>query len=74
SGSAYAGEAGRAIMADLYQTTSQNITLHIKAIYGDGVLQEEATCKEYLQVLTEGTRRWKMSLKPNETLLSEVTK
>lgn len=61
-------------MADLYQTTSQNITLHIKAIYGDGALQEEATCKEYLQVRTEGARRWQMSLKPNETLLSEVTK
>ncbi len=33
----------QAMMADLYQTSSQNITLHIKAIYGDGELQERAT-------------------------------
>ena len=61
------------MMADLYQTSLQNITLHIKAIYGDGELQERATCKEYLRVRTEGARRWQMSLKPKESMLSEVT-
>ncbi len=59
------------MMADLYQTLSQNIALNIKA--RDGELQEEATCKEYLQVRTEGARRWQMSLKSNESMLSEVT-
>jgi len=44
-------------MAELYQTTPQNITLHIKAIYGEGELEEQATCKDYLQVRVEGTRR-----------------
>lgn len=37
-------------LAVLYQTTPQNITLHIKNIYLEGELLEEATCKEYLQV------------------------
>ena len=43
-------------MAELYQTTTQNITLHIKNIYKDGELDEEATCKDYLQVRNEGGR------------------
>ena len=37
-------------IAELYQTSSQNITLHIKNIYYDRELQEESTCKNYLQV------------------------
>lgn len=31
-------------IAELYQTTPQNITLHIKNIYTDGELEESATC------------------------------
>jgi hypothetical protein len=46
----------QAMMAELFQTTTQNITLHIKAIYRDGELQEAATCKEYLHVQIEGKR------------------
>ena len=37
-------------IAELYQTTPQNITTHIKNIYGDGELDENSTCKNYLQV------------------------
>jgi hypothetical protein len=44
-------------MAELYQTTPQNITLHIKTIYEEGELDEQATCKDYLQVRLEGTRK-----------------
>lgn len=44
-------------IAELYQTTPQNITLHIKNIYEEGELEENATCKKYLQVQTEGNRR-----------------
>jgi len=40
----------QALMAELFQTTPQNITMHIKSIYDDGELAEEATCKESLQV------------------------
>jgi hypothetical protein len=46
----------QASMAELFQTTPQNITLHIKNIYDDGELSEEATCKDYLQVQMEGER------------------
>lgn len=37
-------------IAELYNTSPQNITLHIKNIYSEGELLEEATCKNYLQV------------------------
>ncbi|GAE94721.1 DNA-binding protein [Gracilibacillus boraciitolerans JCM 21714] len=50
-------------IAELYQTTSQNITLHIKNIYEEGELEEEATCKYYLQVQNEGAREVKRRAK-----------
>lgn len=43
-------------LAELYQTTPQNITLHIRNIYADGELDCTATCKDYLQVQNEGGR------------------
>ena len=46
-------------IAELYQTTPQNITLHIKNIYIEKELDESSTCKEYLQVQTEGDRQIK---------------
>ena len=46
----------QAHMAELFQTTPQNITLHLKAIYAEGEQSEEATCKSYLQVRREGGR------------------
>jgi hypothetical protein len=47
----------QALMAELFATTPQNITQHLKAIYDEGELDESATCKPYLQVRQEGTRR-----------------
>lgn len=47
----------QAAMAELFQTTPQNITLHLKAIYAEGELSEGATCKDYLQVQNEGKRQ-----------------
>jgi len=44
-------------MAQLFQTTPQNITLHLKKVYSEKEVQEKATCKEYLQVQMEGKRR-----------------
>ena len=38
------------LMAELFQVTPQNITMHIKAIYEEGELEEAATCEDYLQV------------------------
>lgn len=53
----------QAQIAELFQTTPQNITLHIAAIYEEGELTSEATCKECLQVQTEGSRQVRRSLK-----------
>lgn len=53
----------QALMAELFQTTPQNITLHLKALYEDGELSEEATCKDYLQVRQEGKRQVQRKLK-----------
>jgi hypothetical protein len=41
-------------MAELFQTTTQNITQHIKNIYSEGELAENATCKDFLQVVNRG--------------------
>lgn len=46
----------QAQLAELFQTTPQNVTLHLKAIFAEGELAEEATCKDYLQVRLEGAR------------------
>lgn len=40
----------QAAMAELFQTTPQNITMHITSIYKEGELDKSATCKDYLQV------------------------
>ena len=52
----------QARMADLFQTTPQNITLHLKAIYAEGEQSEAATCKPYLQVRREGGRSVRRTL------------
>jgi hypothetical protein len=44
------------LMAELFQTTPQNITIHLKNIFDEGELVESATCKDFLQVRQEGER------------------
>lgn len=44
-------------MAELFDTTKQNISLHIKNIYDEGELSESATVKDYLTVQDEGGRQ-----------------
>lgn len=44
------------LMADLFQTTQQNISLHLRNIYAEGELVPEATHKEFLSVRREGLR------------------
>ena len=44
------------LMADLFQTTQQNISLHLQNIYEEGELQPQATHKEFLSVRREGNR------------------
>jgi len=52
----------QAQIAELFQTTPQNVTLHLKAIYDENELDPEATCTDYLQVRTEGNREVKRKL------------
>lgn len=53
----------QAEIAELFQTTPQNITLHIKAICTEGELSLESTCKELLQVRSEGDRQVQRQVK-----------
>ena len=46
----------QAQMAELFQTTPQNITMHTNHVFREGELEKEATCKRSLQVRQEGTR------------------
>lgn len=43
-------------IADMFDTTQQNISLHLKNVYVTGELSEEATHKDFLLVRHEGSR------------------
>ncbi|WP_370314519.1 hypothetical protein [Thalassolituus sp.] len=49
-------------IAELFQTTKQNVSLHAQNIFEDGELLEEATVKESLTVQIEGKREVKRKL------------
>lgn len=46
-------------MAEIYDTTQQNISQHIEGIYHDKELDREATNKKFLLVRNEGPDRSK---------------
>ena len=46
----------QAQLAEIYDTTQQNISLHIDNIYKDGELPEEATHKDFLLVQKENNK------------------
>ena len=52
----------QALIAELYQTTKQNVSLHIRNILDDGELTSAATVKEYLTVQIEGSRKIQRSI------------
>jgi hypothetical protein len=49
-------------IAELFQTTKQNVSLHAKNIFEDGELRPEATVKDSLTVQTEGKREVRRTL------------
>ena len=49
-------------MAELFDTTPQNITMHLKNIYNEGEIEIESTCKDFLQLQKEGQREIKRKL------------
>ena len=48
-------------MVELFNSTKQNISLHINNIYKEGELQSSSTVKDYLTVQMEGGRRFAFS-------------
>ncbi|MBP5406174.1 virulence RhuM family protein [bacterium] len=52
----------QAQLAEIYNTTQQNISLHIDNIYRDDELPETATHKDFLLVQKEGTRNVKRNI------------
>ena len=53
----------QAQMTELFQTTKQNISLHINNIFKEGELNSKATVKEYLTVQHEGKRTVRRKVK-----------
>jgi hypothetical protein len=49
-------------MAELFDATKQNISLHLKNFFADGLMDAAATVKESLTVQTEGTRKVQRSI------------
>lgn len=52
----------QAQMVELFQTSKQNISLHIRNVFEEGELREESTVKEYLTVQNEGDRQVQRSI------------
>ena len=50
-------------MAELYDTTKQNIGLHIRNIFDENELDENSTVKEFLTVQKEGNRNVERNFK-----------
>jgi len=50
-------------MADLFQISKQNVSLHIHNIFEENELDEKSTVKQYLRVQSEGSRKVKRGLK-----------
>lgn len=50
-------------IAELFTVTPQNVTMHLKNIYAEYELVENSTCKDFLQVQTEGDREVKRKRK-----------
>jgi len=44
----------QAAMADLFQTTKQNVSLHLRNILGDKELEQESVVNEYLTTAADG--------------------
>jgi hypothetical protein len=52
----------QAQMVELFETTKQNVSLHIRNIINDRELEEDLTVKDYLTVQQEGKRSIKRTV------------
>ena len=44
-------------MSEIFEITPENVLMHLKNTFGDGVLEEAAAAKEFLVIQTEGNRQ-----------------
>lgn len=51
------------LMAELFQTTADNIGLHLRNVYAEGELEEKATTEDFSVVQNEGERAVRRTLK-----------
>lgn len=51
-------------LSEIFQTTPQNIAIHLKNIFEEGELDEKSTCKDFLHVQMEGKRTHSRRLLP----------
>ena len=59
----------QAQMTELFQTTRNNITLHIRNIFKEGELEESSVCKESLLTAADG-KRYKTKLYSLDVIIS----
>ena len=53
----------QAQMGELFDTTPENVLMHLKNIFNDGELAEPATTKDFLVVRQEGARQVRRRIK-----------
>ncbi len=53
----------QAQMGELFDTTPENVLMHLKKIFNDGELAEQATTKDFLVVRQEGARQVRRRIK-----------
>ena len=51
------------LMAELFQTTPENVLMHLKNIFDDNELDETASAKDFLVVRQEGVREVRRHLR-----------
>ena len=60
------------LMAELFQTTQQNLSQHMQNIYEEGELEPGATHKKFLSVRWEGSRQVQRNLDFYEALFPDI--
>ena len=59
----------QALMAELFQSTKQNISLHLKNLFAEGELREDSVVKEYLTTAADG-KKYRVKFYNLEAILS----
>jgi hypothetical protein len=57
------------LMAELFQSTKQNISLHLKNLFAEGELREDSVVKEYVTTAADG-KKYRVKFYNLEAILS----